>query len=55
MTILILGTIGKSSLEREHRFLTEFALVINSCFIKRNAPIEEKVNAAQQMNPFCEG
>ena len=50
MSFLIPGTIGKRWLEREHPFLTEFVLIMNSCFIQYNAPLVENVNVAQKVN-----
>ena len=50
MSFLIPGTIGKRYLEREHPFLTEFVLIMNSCFIQYNAPLVENVNVAQEVN-----
>ena len=54
MTILIPGTIGKGSVEREHPFLTEFVLNMNSCFIQYNGSLVENVNVAQKINSFCQ-
>ena len=50
MIFLIPGTIGKRQLEKEHPFLTEFVLIMNSCFIQGNAPLVENVNVAQEVN-----
>ena len=54
MTLSIPGTIEKCSLEREHQFLTEFVLNINSCFIQHNVLLVEYINAAQKINSFCQ-
>ena len=53
-TISIPGTIEKSSLEREHPFLTEFVSIMNSFFIQYNAPLVEYVNVAQEIDSFCQ-
>ena len=34
-------------------FLTEFVLIMNSCFIKYNAQLVEYVSVAQEINSFC--
>ena len=39
--------------EKEHPFLPEFLLIMNSCFIQYNAPLVEYVNVAQEINSFC--
>ena len=54
MTLSIPGTIEKCSLEREHPFLTEFVLIMNSFFIQYNPPLVEYINAAQEINSFCQ-
>ena len=54
MTISIPGTMGKCKLEGEHPFLTEFVLIMDSCFIQYNAPLKEYINVAQKMNLFCQ-
>ena len=40
----------KTLLEREHPFLTEFVLIMNSCFSQDNAVLKENVNVAQKVN-----
>ena len=50
MSFLIPGTIGKRYSVGEHPFLTEFVLIMNSCFIQYNAPLVENVNVAQEVN-----
>ena len=50
MTFLVPGRTGKRQLGREHPFLTEFVLIMNSCVIQYNAPLVEIVNAAQEVN-----
>ena len=47
MTILIPDTIRECSLEWEYLFLTEFASIIDSCFMQYNAPFVDYVNVAQ--------
>ena len=48
MTIVIPGTIGRCSLEREHPFLTELDLIMNSCFVQYNASLLDYVKVAQK-------
>ena len=50
MRFLVPGTIGKRQLERQHPFLTEVVLIINSCFIQYNARLVENVKKAQEVN-----
>ena len=50
MRFLVPGTIEKRYLERKHPFLTEFVLIISSCFIQYNAPLVENANVAQEVN-----
>ena len=50
MSFLITGTIGKPLLEKKHPFLSEFVLIMNSCFIQYNASLVENVNVAQEVN-----
>ena len=52
LTISIPGTIENCSLEREHPFLTEFVLIVNSCFIQYNLPLVESVNVARKKKLF---
>ena len=52
MTFLHPGIIGRSSWGKEHPFLTEFVLFMNSCFIRYNAPLVVFVNLAQEINLF---
>ena len=54
MTLSIPGTGEKSSLEREHPFLTEFVLIMNSCFIQYKAPLVEYIKVYQDINSFCQ-
>ena len=54
MTILIQGTIGKSSLEKEHPLFTEFVLILNSCSIQYNALLVDYVQVAKLIILFCQ-
>ena len=54
MTFLIPGTIGKCSSGKKNPILTEFVLIMNSCFIQYNAPLVEYVSLAQEINAFCQ-
>ena len=47
ITILIPDTTGKSSLERYHPLLTEFLILMNSCFVQYNEQLEKLVNVLQ--------
>ena len=50
MKFSVPGKIGKCSWGKEHPFLTEFVLIMNSFFIQYNAPLVEYVNVAQEVN-----
>ena len=54
MTILTPDTTGRRSIKREHPFLMEFVLHMNSCFIQYNAPPVKDVNPVQLINLFCQ-
>ena len=44
------GNNRKTLIEKRTSFLTEFDLIMNSCFIQYNAPRVENVNVAQKVN-----
>ena len=50
MIIWIPAIFRKGSIEREHPFLTEFVLIMNSCFIQYNAPLLKHVIVAEKIN-----
>ena len=52
MKFLHQGAIGNCSRGKEHPFLMEFVLIMNSCFIHYNAPVVEYVNKAPEKNSF---
>ena len=52
MTILIPGTIEKRSWGKQHPFLSEFALIMDSSSIQYNALLLEYVNVAQEIKSF---
>ena len=39
---------------KEHPFLKELVLNLNSCLIQYNAPLVEYVNVVQEINSFCQ-
>ena len=54
LTFLIPGTIGKHLFEEEHPYLTEFVLIMNTCFIQYNAALVENVDVAQEVNALSQ-
>ena len=41
-------------MRKKHPFLTEFVLIMNSCFVQYDAPLEEDIKVAQKKNSFCQ-